>query len=400
MKKRLIETVDDFDPKFLWYPFIPFESPSVFQGQAGFGKTTIVCRIMAELSNGIYPPRLIHGTIKDRSEPTEWERYAVNCSNCVSSQQEDLSDKNSGIYSDYEGHEGYNVHESHESHEISTHLGVSVEGIDDEDIEAQKRSAPPMNLPFRRPLGEPMRMIYISRENKYGYIKKKYQMFGGQDGFLRIIEETDDQFTTSQAKIRELIEDARFAVIDPIFPFVEGSLLNNDDTAMMMRNFEVVASETGAAFLLLNNLVKGPGSDYNTGIGASNLKNVARSLFKIDKSKKGNVRYIESVKNNYAPDDGKIGILMDDLGRPEFLDYSRLKRIKKIESEASIGPKEAEAMTFLREVLKDGAIPSANVFDKAEEIGIAKITLNRAKSKAGVVSIRGNGNSSVWTLED
>ena len=48
MKKRLIETVDDFDPKFLWYPFIPFESPTVFQGQAGFGKTTIVCRIMAE----------------------------------------------------------------------------------------------------------------------------------------------------------------------------------------------------------------------------------------------------------------------------------------------------------------------------------------------------------------
>ena len=354
MKKRLIETVDDFDPKFLWYPFIPFESPTVFQGQAGFGKTTIVCRIMAELSNGIYPPRLIHGTIKDRSEPTEWERYAVNCSNSI--QQDDMSDGNGG-------NEGGRFSGNNSDYEISSHLGVSVEGVDDEDLEAQKKLAPPMNLPFRRPLGEPMKMIYISRENKYGYIKKKYQMFGGQDGFLRIIEETDDQFTTSQAKIRELIEDAKFAVIDPIFPFVEGSLLNNDDTAMMMRNFEVVASETGAAFLLLNNLVKGPGSDYNTGIGASNLKNVARSLFKIDKSKKHNVRYIESVKNNYAPDDGKIGILMDDLGRPEFLDYARLKKIKKIESEASIGPKEAEAMTFLREILKYGALPSANVFD-------------------------------------
>ncbi|MBR1438919.1 MAG: hypothetical protein IJ587_10330 [Synergistaceae bacterium] len=394
MKKRLIETVDDFDPKFLWYPFIPFEAPSVFQGRAGFGKTTIICLIMAELSNGIYPPRLIHGAIKDQLEPTEWERYAVNCSNCVSLQQDDLRDGEDGMYS---GYAGYDVHEGYE---ISSHLGVSVECIDDEDLEAQKKSAPPMNLPFRRPLGEPMKMIYISRENKYGYVKKKYQMFGGQDGFLRIIEEIDDQFTTSQAKIRELIEDAKFAVIDPIFPFVEGSLLNNDDTAMMMHNFEVVASETGAAFLLLNNLVKDPGSDYNTGIGASNLKNVARSLFKIDKSKKDNVRYIESVKNNYAPDDGKIGILMDDLGRPEFLDYSRLKKMKKLESEASIGPKEAEAMTFLREILKDGALPSANVFDKAEEIGIAKITLNRAKSKAGVVSIRGKGNSSVWTLED
>ena len=127
--------------------------------------------------------------------------------------------------------------------------------------------------------------------------------------------------------------------------------------------------------MLLNNLVKGPASDYNTGIGASNLKNVARSLFKIDKNK-NNIRYIESVKNNYAPDEGKIGILMDDIGRPEFLDYQRLKELKKTESEAGIGPKEAEAMMFLRNFLKDGAVSSVNVFAKAEEKGISKVTLN------------------------
>ena len=329
---------------------------------------------MAELSHGIYPPRLIHGTIKDRPEATEWEQYAVNC---VNPQKEN---------------DEYSVSK------VTEHLGTNVEGIDDEDLEAQKKAAPPMNLPFKRPLGEPIKMVYISRENKYGYIKERYQMFGGQDGFLRIIEEDDECFTTSQAKIRELIGDAKFAVIDPIFPFVEGSLLNNDDTAMMMRNFEVIASETGAAFLLLNNLVKGPGSDYNTGIGASNLKNVARSLFKIDR--KNGIRYIESVKNNYAPDDGRVGILMDDLGRPEFLSYQKLKDLNKIESEGSIGPKEAQAIVFLRDSLKDGGLPSADVFAKAEEIGISKITLNRAKSKAGVISMRGSGNSSVWKLED
>lgn len=381
MKSRLIETVDDFNPKFLWYPYIPFETPSVFQGQAGFGKTTIVCRIMAELSNGIYPPRLIHGAIKDRTEATEWERYAVNCADYY------LDNSNNSDNS-----------AEHTKPIVTEHLGVSVEGVDDEDIEAREKAAPPMNVPFRRPLGEPIKMVYISRENKYGYIKKKYQMFGGQDGFLKIVEEDDECFTTSQAKIRELIGEAKFAVIDPIFPFVEGSLLNNDDTAMMMRNFEVVASETSAAVLLLNNLVKGPASDYNTGIGASNLKNVARSLFKIDKNK-NNIRYIESVKNNYAPDEGKIGILMDDIGRPEFLDYQRLKELKKTESEAGIGPKEAEAMMFLRNFLKDGAVSSVNVFAKAEEKGISKVTLNRAKSKTGVISVRGNGNSSVWTLE-
>ena len=252
MKSRLIETIDDFNPKFLWYPYIPFETPSVFQGQAGFGKTTIICRIMAELSNGIYPPRLIHGTIKDRTEVTEWERYAVDSDSYWQERQEIEAEIGNGNRTKNEADavseakfENENENTASTISTITTHLGISVEGIDDEDLEAREKNAPPMNMPFRRPLGEPVKMVYISRENKYGYIKKRYRTFRGQDGFLRIIEEDDGLFTTSQAKIRELLGDAKFAVIDPIFPLIDGSLLNNEDTAMMMHNFEVVASETG-----------------------------------------------------------------------------------------------------------------------------------------------------------
>ena len=61
-----IETVPRERYSYLWYPYVPFGVPSIFQGQAGYGKTTLLCRIMAELSRGVYPPRLVRGTINGR----------------------------------------------------------------------------------------------------------------------------------------------------------------------------------------------------------------------------------------------------------------------------------------------------------------------------------------------
>jgi len=231
MRARLIETVENFEPKFLWYPYIPFESTSVFQGQAEFCKTAIIGRIIAELSNGIYPPRLIRGNIKDRTQLTEWELYVINCDNC-------------------------------------------------------HKKTPSINLPFKRPLGEPIKTVYISRNTRNtDYIKNIYQMFGGRDGFLKV----NDGLTGLS---RKLIGDAKFVVIDSIFP--------------SFCDIKVLESETGAAFLFLN--------DFN----------ISQSVFKIDLNE--GIHYIESVKNYYAPDYGRIGILMDDLGRPEFLNYERLKK--------------------------------------------------------------------------
>ena len=37
-----IENVEMQQLSFLWYPFVPFGVPTVFQGPAGYGKTTII----------------------------------------------------------------------------------------------------------------------------------------------------------------------------------------------------------------------------------------------------------------------------------------------------------------------------------------------------------------------
>ena len=375
LKRKPINTLSTNRPPFLWYPFIPFGIPSVFQGQAGYGKTTILFRVMAELSHGIYPPRLIRGGIKDRAELTEWEQYAIECM---------LRTENSSIIT--------------EPVETVSHNGVPLQGVDDEDLEETEREAPDLDPPFMRPVGEPIKMVYITRENPDAEIRRKYEMFGGDPDFLDVIDETKERFTARKDQIKDLVGDAKFVVIDPIFPFVDGRLSSNEDVDNMMHDFEDVAQETGAAILLLNNLTKNGTSDYNSGLGASNLKNITRSLFKLDKSKQ--FLYLASIKNNIASANGSIAVLMDDVGRAGFMNADRLKNVLSgtggEADDEQYSDAIAAAIDFLEKLLDEGPVPSEEVFEAAQKSGISTSTLNRAKKEAGVESRRIAGNSTVW----
>lgn len=76
--------------------------------------------------------------------------------------------------------------------------GMEIDGIDDEDDEADIAEAPPMDRPFKRPVGDPIKTVYISRENHYGnVIRAKYEQFGGRPGYLSVEDESDGYFTTT-----------------------------------------------------------------------------------------------------------------------------------------------------------------------------------------------------------
>ena len=375
-----IENVEMQQLSFLWYPFVPFGVPTVFQGQAGYGKTTIISKIAAELSHGIYPPRLRHGAVKGRGYLTEWQMEAIDYMlNNASERPVDDA-------------------------EIETMLfnGMEIDGIDDEDDEAEVAEISPIDRPFMRPVGDAIKTVYISRENHYGtIIRAKYELFGGRPGYLSVEDESDRPCTTTVENIRNLTGDAKLVVIDPIFPFIEGRLSNNDDVACAMHNLDIVARETGAAFILLNNLTKsGSSTDIDAGMGASNLKNIARSLFKLDRE--GNILYLESVKNNNSPARGRIGVLFDCLGRPDFINYTQLEfAVKEMEPESAKGGrgpgKETQrAMDLIGEMLTNGPEDHAVMKQRAKEEGISPATLNRAKKLCGVVSKRLSKDRTVW----
>ena len=284
--------------------------------------------------------------------------------------------------------------------------GIEVDGIDDDDYELEKQMAVPMDRPFMRFRGDPIKMVYVTRENEYGnIIRQKYEEFGGRPGFLTVIDESDKKrFTTTEDNIRFITGDAKLVIIDPIFPFIDGRLSNNDDLAIAMENFDIVARETGAAFVLLNNLNKnGSSADMDRGLGGSNLKNIARSLFQIDRE--GKIVYIEGLKNNNAPYHGRIGVLFDAVGRPDFIQYKQLeaalKEEEKTEEELQNQAKELKrAVAFFHAKFDAGQeYEHTEIKRIMEEENISKSTMNRAKKIAGVKSVK-EGGRYIWRKEE
>lgn len=160
-----IESVEKQRLSYLWYPFVPFGVPTVFQGQAGCGKTTIISKIMAELSHGVHPPRLTHGAIKGRSELTKWQQEAI-----------------AYMLNTVPGHDL----DTEEFRPITIN-GMEIGGINDEDDEAEIAEVPSMDRPFMRPVGDAIKSVYISRENHYGnIIRAKYEQFGRRPGYLSV----------------------------------------------------------------------------------------------------------------------------------------------------------------------------------------------------------------------
>lgn len=64
-----ITTVD-----WLWKPFIPFGKVSIVQGDGGEGKTTLILKIAAMLTQGYLPPTMHDGHL---DEPVKVEPMTV-----------------------------------------------------------------------------------------------------------------------------------------------------------------------------------------------------------------------------------------------------------------------------------------------------------------------------------
>ena len=64
--------------KWLWRPFIPFGEVTLIQGKTGIGKTTLMVKIMADLSRGLYPPTMYKGQLLKQRKGDPLESFYVS----------------------------------------------------------------------------------------------------------------------------------------------------------------------------------------------------------------------------------------------------------------------------------------------------------------------------------
>lgn len=78
---KSLKTVINKKIRWLWKPYVAFGKVTLIQGKTGIGKTSLVIKIIADLSNGIYPPTMFRRRLQRSVKGAPIKTYYVTVEN-------------------------------------------------------------------------------------------------------------------------------------------------------------------------------------------------------------------------------------------------------------------------------------------------------------------------------
>ena len=250
----------------------------------------------------------------------------------------------------------------------------------------------------------PANVIIQNGEDSYNRtIKPRLEKLGADCDRVFSIDDEDVALTFTDTRIEQTIieTDAKLLVIDPVQAFWGRANMNAANSVRpVLKQLGAVAERTGCAIILVGHLNKKGGRATYRGLGSIDIFSAARSVITVGKTDSSdNIRMAVHNKSNLAPAGPTQTFGLDpvsgfywagesDANVDDVLNGKR--RQSKPEN------KSTEAQSFIKSVLRNGLVPSANILDMADERGIAEKTLQRAKSDLGVYSRKIDG---VWCWE-
>ena len=193
-------------------------------------------------------------------------------------------------------------------------------------------------------------------------------------------------------------------IIDPLVAFMgaEVDIHRANETRAVMARLARLAEKHDIAILAVRHLTKGNMSKaIYRGLGSIDITAACRSVLMAgsDPDNPQN-RALVHIKSNLAPTGASIGYELKD-GGFFWTGESNLTAAQILAADNSTGASELdEAIEFLKKELAKGPVLAKDVYRDAQDMGIAKRTLERAKSQAGIIARRqgekGKRGSGVW----
>ncbi len=237
-------------------------------------------------------------------------------------------------------------------------------------------------------------------------IKPRLEMLGADCTKIHSITDSGKRLTLTDSRIEAAIRkhNAKYICIDPVQSYLSDSFSMNraESVRPALMHLERVAERTQSAILLVGHISKGRGKAQHKGLGSVDLVNAVPSVLLLGRAAglEPDERVISHMKGNFTElglsqkfrlnkTDGFQWMGECDITPDEIINFNA-KKDKEDRGKIS------EAVEFLSEILADGALSTAEVIELAEESGIAKRTLERARKEMGVKSSKVDG---VWTME-
>ena len=207
--------------------------------------------------------------------------------------------------------------------------------------------------------------------------------------------------------------DAKLLVIDPVTAYLSETINTNNDASVRRATTPLtdLAQRTGTAILLVRHLNKsGELKAKYRGGGSIAFTGAARAVLVVEEHpERPGLLVLARVKNNLAKTIPGIGyrIASDDLYECPVIAWQGVVHIDAdtlLRGHDSRRDAEAreEAEELLRDLLCDGPVPVADAKKLLTEAGISDSTIQRAKNRLRIVSVRERdeqGKTTGWTWQ-
>jgi hypothetical protein len=236
-----------------------------------------------------------------------------------------------------------------------------------------------------------------------------------KDGLERSISLPDDIGYLRQLMVKAAV---RLVVFDPLVAYLPAKVNSWQDQSVRgaLAPLAALAEEQDAAVLLVGHLNKGQGADPMRRLGGSiGLPAAARSVLLLARDPddpedaSGDMRVLAQVKNNLGALEPSMAYRIKPASLPDEVStacleavgasrFSAAELLALNETEARSKLNEAEAL--LRAELERGPRPVSELREAARELGISITTLERAKKKLGVRSVKLDLDRWGWVLSE
>ena len=252
---------------------------------------------------------------------------------------------------------------------------------------------------------EPVNVIYQTAEDGLAdTVKPRLELAGADCERIIVIDESDKSLSMVDERLEQAIvrTGARLLILDPIQAYLGGGMDMNraNEARDMTKKLGALAEKTKCAIILIGHMNKASGNKAAyRGMGSIDFFAVARSVLLVGRVEgESNTRAVVQIKNNLAAfGHPKAFALSEDVFK-WLGDYE----ITVDEVLGGITPKAnkmEQAKQMLRELAEtQSAVLSNEIFDRANELGISKRTLENAKKELGVQTRKIN-NAWYWELD-
>lgn len=252
---------------------------------------------------------------------------------------------------------------------------------------------------------EPVNVIYQTAEDGLAdTVKPRLELAGADCERIIVIDESDKSLSMVDERLEEAIvrTGARLLILDPIQAYLGGGMDMNraNEARDMTKKLGALAEKTKCAIILIGHMNKASGNKAAyRGMGSIDFFAVARSVLLVGRVEgEPNTRAVVQIKNNLVAFGHPKAFALSEEGFQWIGDYE----ITVDEVLGGIAPK-ANKMELAKQMLRElaethSAVLSNEIFDRADELGISKRTLENAKKELGIRARKIN-NAWYWELD-